>query len=265
MNFTYLTDLDIFSWEIITILLFAGFFTAVINTFAGSGTVISYSLFIFLGLPVSYANGTVRMGVIIQTLAAWYTFYKKNTLEIKKGLLLSIPITTGAIVGAQMAISIDKELFEKIVGIVMIFLLFIVLYKPEQWIKGKAEVSKKKPKWFHYIIYLLIGFYGGFIHIGVGIFLLAALVLISGYDLMHANALKIFTVFVYSPFALAIFIINGHVDYAIGIITSIGNLAGGIIASYFAVKKGSKFIRWILIFVIIVFASKLLGLLDLII
>jgi uncharacterized membrane protein YfcA len=264
MLFDYLQSLDIFSWEIITLLIFAGFLTGVVNTFAGSGTVISYSLFMFLGLPVSHANGTVRMGVILQTLAAAINFNRKKVLDVKKGLLLGIPITLGSILGAQIAVSIDKDIFEKIVAIVLILMLFFLFKNPDKWIKEKKEISSKNPTKWHYLIYFLIGIYGGFIHMGVGIFLLAALVLISGYDLVKANALKIFTVFLYSPFVLIVFMLNGHIDYAMGLFSSIGNLIGGIIASYFAIKQGANFVRGILIVVIILFSAQLLGLYELI-
>lgn len=260
----YLHSLDIFSWQIITLLIFAGFMTGVVNTFAGSGTAITYSLLMFLGLPVSSANGTVRMGVILQTLAATLHFNKKKALDIKKGFLLGIPITIGSIIGAEIAVNIDKDIFELIVGCVLIIMLFFLFKNPDKWIKEKKEVAAENPKFWHYILYFFIGIYGGFIHIGVGIFLLASLVLVSGYDLLKANALKIFTVFLYSPFVLMVFILNGQIDYAMGIFTSIGNLVGGIIASHFAVKQGANFLRIFLIIVMMIFSAQLLGLFDLI-
>ncbi len=262
MIFQYFHSLDLFSWQIISLLILAGFLTGIVNTFAGSGTVISYSLFMFLGAPVSIANGTVRMGVVLQTLAAAINFKKNNVLDVKKGILLGIAITLGSIAGAEIAISIDKDVFEKIVGAMMVVMLFFVIYKPERWLAEQKEIAKENPKWYHYIIYFLIGIYGGFIHIGVGIFLLAALVLVSGYDLVKANALKIFTVFLYSPFVLVVFILHDQVDYAMAIFSSIGNLIGGIIASHYAMRKGANFIRIILIIVIIVFSASLFGVFD---
>ena len=37
-----------------------------------------------------------------------------------------------------------------------------------------------------------------------------------GYDLVKANALKVFIVLLYSPFALIVFMLNDHVHYDIG-------------------------------------------------
>ncbi len=264
MDIDFFASIDIYSWHGVVILVVAGFFVGVINTIAGSGTAITYSLFMLMGLPAADANGTIRLGVIMQTLAATLNFKQKKILEIKKGLIIAIPTIAGTIVGAFIAIKLNEDIFEKIVGIVMFMMLFFLFYKPERWIKGKEHSTQERNQYLQAVIFFVIGVYGGFIHIGVGIFLLSALVLFSGYDLLKANALKIFIVFLYSPFALAVFILNDQVHYGMGLIAAVGNLIGGIIASKYAMKWGANFIRWFLIIVIILFASKLLGIFDII-
>ncbi|GAB4291868.1 MAG: sulfite exporter TauE/SafE family protein [Marinilabiliales bacterium] len=258
----YLKSLDVLSWQIVTILLIAGFLVGFINTMAGSGTIITFSVFSFLGLPVNIANGTIRLGVIMQTLAASLTFKHNNVLDLKKGLKLGIPVIIGSITGAQIAVSIDKNIFEIIIGFVMIVMLAFIIIKPERWILGKAGLIKDKPTIFQVFIFFLIGIYGGFIHIGVGIFLLAGLVLSAGYDLVRANALKVFIVLLYSPFALAVFMINSQIDYKIGLIAAIGNVFGGILGSRWALSWGPKVVRWFLIVVILLFTAKLFGLFN---
>jgi uncharacterized protein len=259
----YLNSLDIFSWQIISLLLVAGFLVGFINTMAGSGTVITYSLFMALGLSPQMANGTIRLGVIMQTLSASINFKKQKVLDLKQGLWYGIPVMAGSIVGAQIAVSINKEIFEIIIGVVMLAMVSFILLKPERWIKGKSQTKRKKSGALKILIFFLIGIYGGFIHIGVGIFLLAALVINAGYDLLTANALKVFIVLLYSPLALAVYIYYGHVSFLIGSIAAIGNVFGGFVASKYAVSWGAGIIRWILVIVILLFASKLLGLYEL--
>jgi uncharacterized protein len=263
MNFIELSQIDIYSWEVILILIIAGFMVGIINTLAGSGTIITYSLFMLLGLPANFANGTIRLGVIMQTLAASLTFKKGGVLDVKKGLKLGIPIVIGSVVGAQIAATINKDIFEKVVAVVMIMMLFFIFFDPKKWIQGQAEKIAKKPNALQIVIFFFIGLYGGFIHIGVGIFLLAGLVLNAGYDLVRANALKVFIVLLYSPFALIVFMLNDQVHFAMGLISAIGNIFGGIVASHFAISWGAKFIRWVLIIIIILFTGKLLGIYDL--
>jgi uncharacterized membrane protein YfcA len=255
-------EMDIYSFPIICLLLLAGFAVGFINTIAGSGTVISYSLFMFLGLSAPFANGTIRFGVIMQTLVASYNFKKQNILELKKGVILALPTVLGSILGAQLAINIDKDLFEILIAGVMLVMGVLLFFKPKQWLTGSKFLQSKKFGFKQFIIFFAIGIYGGFIHIGVGIFLIGILVLQMGYDLVKANALKVFIVLLYSPFALIVFMMNDQIHYGIGAIAAIGNVLGGYVASHFAVNWGANFIRWILIIIILIFCIRSLNLIP---
>lgn len=255
----YVLSYDVLSPEILLLLLGTGFLIGIINTLAGSGTAISYAVFMFLGLPPACANGTVRIGVALQTSAVSYNFFRKGFLKVKKGLFISVPIILGSIAGAEIAVNINQTIFMYIIGIAVVFMLFIVIRNPEYWLKGQEKKREAKPKFWQILIYFLIGVYGGFIHIGTGVLLLSALVLISGYDLLYANSYKVFIVSLYTPFALVVFILNDDVNYLIGLISAVGNIAGGLMASNFAIKYGVKALRWILITVLSVFGLYLLG------
>ena len=127
-------------------------------------------------------------------------------------------------------------------------------------VRNSGETQKKKFGIIQIIIFFAIGIYGGFIQAGVGFFLLAGLVLGSGYDLSKANAIKNLVVFIYTPFALTVYIINGQVDYLYGFILTIGSVIGAYTASMMAIKKGVQLIRYILIFALTASALKLFGL-----
>ncbi|MDD4235906.1 MAG: sulfite exporter TauE/SafE family protein [Bacteroidales bacterium] len=249
-------------WLISLILISAGFVVGIINTMAGSGTVITYSIFMALGMPAPIANGTIRLGVIMQTLAASIKFFKKDKLDIKKALILAIPVIVGSITGAQIAATIDKSIFEKVIGIILLLLLISIFFDPKKWINGLQHKQKKKVGIIQLLMFLAIGFYGGFIHIGVGIFLISALVMNAGYDLVRANAIKVFLVFLYSPFALLVYILHDQVLFILGGIAAIGNLFGGMLGAHLAINKGSKFVRYFLVLIIVLFSTKLLGLWD---
>ncbi|MBC7125082.1 MAG: TSUP family transporter, partial [Bacteroidales bacterium] len=109
-----------------------------------------------------------------------------------------------------------------------------------------------------FVVFMAIGFYGGFIQAGVGYFLLAGLVLGAGVDLVKANAIKVLITFVFTVLALGVFIYNNQVDYLIGITMGVGNMLGAWVATHVAVKKGSVFIRWFLLVCVFAFALKLL-------
>ena len=112
-------------------------------------------------------------------------------------------------------------------------------------------------------IFFIIGIYGGFIQVGVGYFLLAGIVLGAGYDLVKANAIKVWIVLLYTPAALLVFILNDQVRWDFGLVHAIGNIIGAYAASHFAVAWGANFVRWVIIAVIALTVMHLFGVVDL--
>ncbi len=250
------------SWLIVIALIVSGVFVGFINTLAGGGSIISLSLFMFLGLPANIANGTNRVAVILQNLTSVNEFRRQKVLDFKKANKLAIPTMIGAIIGAQIAADINEEIFRKAVGVVMIVMMYFILTKPSQWLKGTETLMEKPVSWIQVVIFFVIGVYGGFVQVGVGYFILAGVVLGAGYDLVKANAIKVWIVLLYTPLALVVFILNDQVRWDFGLIHAIGNIIGAYVASRFAVSWGANFVRWFVIVVIVVFASDLLGIVN---
>ena len=250
------------SWLISFLLISSGLLVGFINTLAGGGTIISISLFMFLGLPATVANGTNRVAALLQTLTSTLSFQKQQVLDTRKGLLLGIPTAIGSILGAIIAVDINAKTFEKAIGVIMLVMLFFIIYKPEYWLKGRKELVVKKITPWQIIMFFGIGLYGGFIHVGVGYFILAGLVLNAGYDLVKANALKVFIVLLYVPFTVAIFIWNKQVNYQYGLIHAIGNIIGAWLASKYAVSWGANFVRWVIVIVILITSAQAFGFID---
>lgn len=245
-------------WYIYLLVISTGLLVGFINTLAGSGSLITLPLLIFLGLPANIANGTNRIGILLQSVVATFSFKQKNIFKWSEALYITIPAIIGAIPGAFIATKVPKDFLNYAIGTLLIFMFFIVWLKPEQWIKGKAGAIKARPGLLQIVIYFLIGLYGGFIQAGVGFFLLAALVLSSGYDLVKANALKVFITGAFTLIVLPIFIYFHQVNYLLGGLLAIGSMIGAWLATKIAVKKGPAFIRYFLLIIIFVSAIKLL-------
>ncbi|MEA3445105.1 MAG: sulfite exporter TauE/SafE family protein [Bacteroidota bacterium] len=240
-------------------LIAAGVFAGFINTLAGSGSLITLPLLIFLGLPATVANGTNRIAILLQNVVAVSSFKQQKILDIKNHVWLVIPATIGAIVGSFFAVDIDENIMRNTIAGLLVFMFFVVLYKPDAWIKGKAGQIDQLHNIWKVIIFFFIGVYGGFIQAGVGFFLLAGLVLGAGFDLVKANAVKVLIVLCYTIFALSVFVLNDQVNFFWGIILAIGNMTGAFIASRFAVSWGAKFVRYLLLITLVVASLHLFG------
>jgi uncharacterized membrane protein YfcA len=152
---------------------------------------------------------------------------------------------------------------EAVIGGLLLFMFFIVLYKPEKWIAEKGATIGGRPKFWQLVIFFFIGLYGGFIQAGVGFILLAGLVFGAGVNLTKANALKVFIVFVYTSVAIVVFVINKQVDYLAGFTLAAGSMLGAYIAAKFAIKNGPRIVRIILLVIILISALKYIGAFDL--
>ncbi len=249
-------------WYLYIAVIAAGFLAGFINTLAGSGSLITLPLLIFVGLPANVANGTNRVAILLQNVVGVSSFRQQGVLSFRRGLLLAIPAALGAIVGAQIAVNLDEEMMRRVIGGLMLVMLVIVLVRPKRWLEGRPEAESEKSTWPQAFVFFAIGAYGGFIQAGVGIFLLAGLVLSAGYDLVRANAVKLLIVLCFTVFALGVFVINNQVNWLVGLVLAVGNMTGAWVASRIAVKRGARFVRWLLIAVLIVSGAMLLGLVD---
>lgn len=250
------------NWIQIAVLIFSGLAVGFINTLAGGGSVISLSVLMLMGLDAPEANGTNRIAVTIQTLTAATVFKKKKVLDLKKGTILGIPSAIGSLLGAYIAVDINEAVFEKAFAVIMLIMLVFVFYNPDKYIYGKAEKIEKKVTWVQVVIFFIIGIYGGFVHVGIGYFLLAALVLNAGYDLVRANAVKVLIVLMYMPFSFLVFMWMSDIEWKYGLIMMVGSVVGAYIGSQLTVKKGIVFVKWSIAVVTIFMAGHFLGIYD---
>jgi uncharacterized protein len=250
------------SVSVIIVLVVAGILVGFINTLSGGGSVISLSLLLILGLPASIANGTNRISIFFQTFSSVTSFTKQKMFDSLRPLWLGIPATLGSVLGALTAVDVNERVIETAMAVAMVIMVFFLFYKPDKWLQSNPAMLAKPIHWWQLVIFFFVGFYGGFIQVGVGYFLLMALVLGVGYDLVRANAVKNLIVFLYAIFALLVFVINGQVNYLYGLILSAGSVIGALIASYLAVKKGAGFIRAVIVASVILTILQVTGMVN---
>lgn len=250
------------AWYLYPAIVAAGFIAGFINTLAGSGSLVTLPVLIFLGLPATVANGTNRVGILLQNIVGLGGFHRHDMLDVKGTMILGLPAIAGSLVGAQIAVNLNETMMRRSIGLLMVVMLVVILIRPNRWLKGERTHLDSWPGWGRMLLFFAIGIYGGFIQAGVGIFLLAGLVLGIGYDLVRANAIKVGIVLLFTISALAVFLINGQVDLFIGLILAIGNMLGAWVATQTAAQKGAAWVRRLLIAVVALAGANLLGVFD---
>lgn len=250
------------SGAIAVILIVSGVLVGFINTLAGGATIISMTTFMALGMPVIVANGTNRIAVVLQNLTSSANFFHKKMLDTRLGLKLSVPAIIGNILGSQLAATVNEEVFRICLAVVLFAVLGFMVLSSDKRLKGDgSKVFKVRP--IHYFWFFVIGFYGGYVYIGLGYLILAVTIASMRMDIMTSNAIKGFVVLVSTPFSLAVFMYNGDVNYTYGLVHALGNIIGAYLASQYAVGWGVRFLRLFMMIVIIICIADLFGLISL--
>ena len=240
----------------ILILFAVGAVAAFINVNAGGGSSLTLPALIFLGLDPTVANGTNRVAILFQNISAVQSFKQEKFFEIKNSLILSALTLPGAIAGAIIAVKISNELFEKILGVIMILIIITMLLPKKKTEKTNSDFTID---WKIALSMLIVGFYGAFIQVGVGFLLMASFQYLMKLDLIRVNMHKVFVVFIFTIPVLLVFMITDNINWYYGLTLSAGNIFGGWWGAKLSVKKGEKLIKFVLIIAILIMALKLLN------
>ncbi len=240
----------------IILIFLVGLIAGFINVNAGGGSTLTLPSLIFIGLDGALANGTNRVGILIQNIVALIKLKKENYSQARLSLKLALFTLPGVIVGAILAVNISNETFKTILGIVLIGVVVSMLL-PRKQINYNNSAEKKIPPTV-YLALFGIGFYGGFVQAGVGFLLIATLYYLMHFNLIYVNMHKMFIITIYTIPALIIFIYSGNVNWIYGLTLAAGNSIGGWWGVKLAIKKGEKFIKIILIVAILIMSLKLL-------
>ncbi len=248
--------MDAYVWQL-PLLFVVGIVAGIINTLAGGGSLLTLPLLIFMGLPGAVANGTNRIAIFCQNIFAIRGFSKRGVMPLQLALLCTPPALLGSWLGANLAISLDDQVFKRILALIMVGVLIFTAIDPMKRFRQEDVQFGLWRKILIIITFFGVGVYGGFVQAGVGFLIITAL-LIHGLDLVRINAIKVFVIFAYTFVALGVFIYHGQVDYSLGFALAAGNSIGGIIGPKLAVEKGHDWIKKVVSITVLVFALKLL-------
>jgi uncharacterized protein len=211
------------------LLLAVGALAGFLNVLSAGGSMLTLPVLMFMGLDSASANGTNRVGIVLQNITAVWRFRRSGHRYWRLGLLLSLPAVLGALLGAWAAVRVGDDLFRWVLILVMIGASAIMLM-PAPARARTIRLDASHLSWPVLAAMLAIGFYGGFIQVAVGILFIVLLYRVLGIDLVQVNALKVMIVLVYMVPALVVFTATGHVVWSYGLVLAAGSMAGAWLA-----------------------------------
>lgn len=238
------------------VLLVGGVLAGIINSMAGGGSLLSVPLLSLAGVGGTVANGTNRIAVLVQNMTGAYGYARRDVGDRRRTIRVLIPAMVGGLLGSLVASQIPDDVFERIFGLLMLPLLYLSIRKP------KIDAEREPwPLWVSSLVFLAVGFYAGAVQAGVGLIILLVLSR-AGFDLVTANAMKTVVILGVTLLAVPVFILNDQVRWIPAAVLSVGMGIGGYVGANIAVDGGERVIRPVLIVVVLVLASRMLGLWD---
>ena len=238
------------------LLVAGGLAAGVVNTLAGGGSLLTVPLLVLLGLPGTLANGTNRVGILLQCLAATWRFRAEGVFDPRQVLPVFAPIAVGALVGALAISRVADATFERLFGALMLLLLVPTLRRPP------AQAAASRAGWgraTQLLIFGGIGVYAGAFQAGVGVPLLLAL-LHAGHDAVRANAIKVAVIALATLMAIPVFLAAGQIAWLPAVLLAVGFSAGGILGARLTVRGGERLVRPLLGVAVVALAARMLGL-----
>lgn len=239
--------------EILYILPVA-FFAGFVDAIAGGGGLIQLPglLWLYPSLPVVTVLGTNKLASFCGTLMASGHYVRTLKIDIKTAASSIITALICSALGAKAATLIDNQYLKPII---FLLLLFIAIYA---LLNKKLGIDSHKPKFHGPRLYIycgiigaVMGFYDGFFGPATGSLLIFCFVSWLGFNFLQGSAFAKLTNLASNMAAMLYFASVGHIAYQLAIPMAVCNMLGNLTGARLAIKKGSGFVRWVFLIVVI--------------
>ncbi len=212
--------------QVLPILLVAGLAAGFINTLASSGSAVSLPILVMLGFSEGAANATNRLPVLFGFLMALWTFHRAGQVDWGAAAKTVLPATAGSVVGVVLAQMLPNQQMGWAITAAVLCALVLLFTKLRdalaRELRGEPRVT------LHGLVVLFfVGVWFGFIVLDGATYLLLVLILMFGFDLPRANALKAFLGVATTLVPIAMFAHSGSVQWTEGVVLSAGSIVGG--------------------------------------
>lgn len=208
-------------------------------------------------MPIYTALGTNKFSSNFGTFGSFLGYLKHNKLQLR---LLKF-LVPASFVGSALGVTVLNHIKPDFLSAIIPFLILGVgIYTLFNKSLGGVSMYKHPHKAVlvkGILFTFLIGFYDGFFGPGAGTFFIVMLIKVFSVDFIEASGNTKLLNFASGFSALIIFLMHGQVNFYYGFIGTIAILAGSLVGTKLAIKKGVTFIRPIFLSVSFIIAFKM--------
>ncbi len=271
---------------ILSVALVAGVLGALLGL--GGGIIVIPGLTLALGFGMQEAIGASLMGVIASSTGAAVRYVQQGYVNVRLGMLLETATTTGAILGALVAVYLDQDWLAILFAGVLLYSAYHMLtkrervYRPEE-LEGEAQtldlsctyVDQKDGQEVCYgvrryrtglLASLGAGGLSGLLGVGGGVIKVPVMNACMCVPMKAATATSNFMIGVTALAGAIIYVRYGYIEPVLAGLTALGVLVGAVAGSRLVNYTGGRSLRIIfgvvLLLVAMLMVLKGLGLLE---
>ncbi len=218
-----------------------------VNALAGGGTLITFPMLVFLGVPPVTANVTNTVALCPGYFGG--TLAQRDDLRgQEKRLRLIVPAgIVGGVLGGFLLLQTGEKLFSQLVPylILLASVLLAIQDTVRAWLTRRMGAGQSVR--LESLTWLPVGvasIYGGYFGAGLSVIVLSALGLTLEDSLTRLNALKQAVAFAVNAAAAVFFLFSGQVLWTFALVMAIGSLAGGMLGGKLAGRVKPSTLRW---------------------
>ena len=246
--------------EMILIVCPLVFFASFVDAIAGGGGLIALPAYLLTGMPAHMAYGSNKFSGCLGTCSSAARFLKSGHLHLKIAFFSAAFALLGSACGARLALVLTDQALRISMLILLPITACIVLFNKNGLNDEStfASLSRSRAFLLAGAIGFFIGMYDGFFGPGTGTFMILAYSLFMGFDFKTACGNTKIVNLASNLAALAVFIAAGQVLFAVAIPAAFCSICGNWIGSGLAIKKGARFIKPVLIGVLVLLFVKII-------
>jgi len=232
-----------------------------INSVAGGGSLVSFPILIWLGVPSIAANATNTVAMWPGTLGSVWGYRRELRRADPRVYALIVPSLIGGFTGAVLMDRTPTVVFDRLVPVLILFAtgLFMV-QEPLQRRFNLTAAHEARSHWLSWTMFfqLAVGLYGGYFGAAMGIPMLAALSLMGHTDIHQMNGIKNMLATCINFVAAAYFAYAGLVLWPDALVMAVGAVAGGVGGANIARRIGPNAVRRIVVAIGLAMALSLM-------
>ncbi|CAN0652992.1 putative membrane transporter protein [Nitratireductor aquimarinus] len=244
------------SLEILLLLTLAAFFAGFMDAIAGGGGLVTIPTLLLAGFPPVLALGTNKLQGMFGSGAAAYAYAKAGHVRISDQIWPAIFSFLASIAGALVATILPADILRGMLPVLLIAVALYFAFKPN--LNDIDRAQRITPFVFGLTVAPFLGFYDGAFGPGTGSFFMLAFVGLAGQGLLKATAHTKFLNFASNVGGFAAFAMVGAIAWKVGLMMGLAQIAGARIGAAFAMKKGSRVIKPLLVITCLALAVRLL-------